>query len=193
MKKPNNYDNVQTETKKLPAGGYICEIIQYEETKSKAGNEMLKVCLDIAEGEYKGFFAEMWTRAKMAAFPNDAKYPHAGTSYIVTEDAEGNCSRSFKQFCTAMEDSGNIVWDKTDKLTDLQGAKVGVIFRREETEYNGSAYWQTKPMAYRSVDSIRSGDFKVPEDKPLQSSGYPQFQQPSAPQGFTAVTEDIPF
>lgn len=192
MRKPNNYENTVTEPKKLPAGGYVCQILACEETKSKAGADMLKVAFEIAEGEYKGFFAELWQNKKMAAFPDEAKYPREGTDYILTSDADGNCSRKFKGFCTALEDSGATVWVRNE-LADLEGARVGVIFRREETEYNGRSWWQTIPMSYRSVDTIREGKYKVPEDKPLPAPAYPQYQQPAAPQGFTAVTEDIPF
>ena len=40
MKKPNNYDEYQLGGgKRLSAGGYICKIMQVEETKSKAGKE----------------------------------------------------------------------------------------------------------------------------------------------------------
>ena len=192
-RKPNNYDNVSVESKKLPAGGYICEIIACNENaKSKAGNDMMLIRLEIVEGEYKGYFAELWREKKLAAFPDEAKYPREGTDYIMYEDNEGNCNRKFKGFCTALEDSGNIVWDR-DELADLEGARVGVIFRREETEYNGRSWWQTIPMSYRSVDTIREGRYKVPEDKPLPAPAYPQYQQPAPAPGFTAVTDDIPF
>ena len=185
MRKPNNYENTSTgESRRLPAGGYICTVVSCTETKSRAGRPMLKIELEIAEGDFKGWFNEIWTERRMAKFPDEVKYPHEGASYIVTEDNDGNCSRSFKQFCTALEDSGAIVWNG-DELADLTGAVVGVIFRREEGEYNGKRYWQTKPMAYRSVDTIRQGKFTVPEDKPLaEPEQYP---------GFTAVSDDCPF
>ena len=193
MRMPKNYENTAAEFKRLPAGGYICEILTCEETRSKSGKPMLKITLDIVDGEYKDYFKTLWRDKRMAAFPAEVKYPPEGTAYIVSEDNEGNCSKSFKQFCTALEDSGNIVWDHGE-LADLQGAEVGVLFRREETEYNGQCYWNTKPMAYRSVDTIKSGKFKVPDDKPLQSAGPLQYQAPAAPAaGFSTVSEDIPF
>ena len=204
MKKPNNYANTTTESKKLPAGGYICKIVACKETESKAGKPMLKIALEILEGEHRGFFAELWRDRKMAAFPNEAKYPNEGTAYILTEDYEGNCSKSFKGFCTALEDSGNIVWNAQDELADLTGAVVGVLFRREENEYEGRTFWQTKPFSFRSVDRIRKGDYTVPEDKPLTQSAQPgsSYQQGSyqnsyqgAYQGspYESVKEDIPF
>lgn len=186
MRKPNNYENTSAgESKRLPAGGYICSIVSAEETKSRAGRPMLKVELEIAEGDYKGWFNEVWTAKKLAAFPNEAKYPNEGTAYVLAEDSAGNCSRNFKQFCTALEDSGNIVWDGGE-LADLTGSVVGVIFRREENEYNGKRYWQTKPLSFRSIETIHSGKFTVPEDKPM-AEAEPQYK------GFKAVNEDCPF
>ena len=193
MKKPNNYANTKTESKKLPAGGYICKIVAAKETESKTGRPMLKVALEILEGEYRGFFSELWKDKKMAAFPNEAKYPNEGTAYILTEDNDGNCSRSFKGFCTALEESGATVWGPNDELADLKGAEVGVIFRREENEYNGRTFWQTKPLSFRSIDTIRSGGYTVPEDKPLEQNAAPANPWDDTPQGFTKVNEDIPF
>ena len=63
MNKPANWDSVEAitgEYKKLPAGGYVCSIVRAECTKSKNGKEMLKLAIDIAEGEYKDFYLNQY-------------------------------------------------------------------------------------------------------------------------------------
>ena len=64
---------------------------------------------------------------------------------------------------------------------------VGVIFGREEyAKQDGTKAWSTKAQLCIPVAKIRSGDFKIPEDKPLaqlpgeyRTPGYtaPQFDQ----------------
>ena len=62
MEMPNDFQTTQGfgDYTPLPAGGYICRIMGVEETKSKSGRDMIKVSLDIAEGEFKNRFAEAW-------------------------------------------------------------------------------------------------------------------------------------
>ena len=194
MRKPNNYANTTApgDFKRLPAGGYICQIIKAEETRSSKGNPMMKVALEIDEGEYAGFFGNLWRELKLSSDrPSEVKYPNEGIAYIVTVDRDGNCSKSFKGFCSALEDSGTQVWSDKDELLPLKGAKVGVIFRREENEYNGRTFWKTKPIGFRAMQRILDGDFTVPDDKPL-GNPYAGTGFESA-DSFAAAEDDIPF
>ena len=194
MRKPNNYANTTAagDFKKLPAGGYVCQILKAEETKSSTGKPMLKLALEICEGEYAGFFQLLWREKKLGSErPTEVKYPNEGMAYILTEDQEGNCSRTFKALCTALEESGTKVWSEKDELMPLKDAKVGVIFRREEDSYNGRTFWKTRPIGYRSVKRILDGDFTVPEDKYLPNNiTGTGFQSVDS---FSAAEDDIPF
>lgn len=64
--KPSNYDNQQVLPEqsfmRLPKGGYVCKILTVEEQTSKAGNPYLLINMDIAEGEYIGFFADDYNK-----------------------------------------------------------------------------------------------------------------------------------
>ena len=188
-KKPRDYDNVKIgESRILPAGGYVCKILKAEETESRAGRPMIKVAFDITEGEYAGYFRDMFDRWKAAAdAPAEVKWPFSGTKWILLFDIEGATNRDFKSFCTALEESGTEVW-KNDifDVARLKDAKVGVIFRREEHEYIGRS-WRTVPCGFRSVKTIKDGTFNVPEDKPLPA----QSTEPA--DSFSALEDDIPF
>lgn len=204
MVKPNNYNSTSVDGDfiVLPADGYVCQILGIEETVSQnSGKEMLKVALDICEGDYAGFFQMKWKEKKLGAEnPSTVKYPSDGIAYIVTEDANGNCSKRFKGFCTALEDSGIEVWGANDEflIGNVKNAKVGVIFRREESEYNGKTYWNTKPMTFRSVQRIEDGDYTIPDDKYLEKPiGFNPYTPTVPPtvetDSFSAAEDDIPF
>ena len=192
FKKPKDYDNVKVgERKILPAGGYVCRILKAEETESKAGKPMIKVAFDIAEGEFKGYFRDMFDSWKAGSDdPQSVKWPFTGTKWILLYNNEGETNRDFKSFCTALEDSGTDVWKKDAfDAAGLKDAQLGIIFRREEHEYMNTRSWRTVPVWFRSVDSVRGGDFTVPDDKPLpQITGTLDI-----PDSFSAAEDDIPF
>ena len=192
FKKPKDYDNVKVgERKILPAGGYVCKILKAEETESKNGKPMLKVAFDITDGEYAGYFKDMFNAWKEGSDdPQSVKWPFTGTKWILLYNNEGETNRDFKSFCTALEESGILVWRKdVFDVGALKDANVGIIFRREEHEYMNTRSWRTVPCGFRSVKTIQEGAFNVPEDKPLpQAAGALDI-----PDSFSAAEDDIPF
>lgn len=191
FKKPSDYDSVKVgDYKVLPAGGYVCRIIKAEETKSGTGKDMLKVAFDICEGEYAGYFMDQFNARKAAAEnPKEVKWAFSGTKWILLYNNEGKTNRDFKSFCTALEDSGTDVW-KGDVLDtkNLKDATVGIIFRREEHEYQNVTNWRTVPFGFRSVKTIEDGTFNVPEDKPIVKAS-----DLASLDNFSAAEDDIPF
>ena len=194
-KKPSDYDSVQTGGyKTLPAGGYICRIINAEECESSTGKPMLKFIFDICDGEYTSYFMDQFNDRKAAAeHPNDVKWPFNGTKWILLLNNEGKTNRDFKSFCTAVEESGTTVWVKdTFDAKRLKDAQVGIIFRNEENEYNDKYYWRAVPFFFRSVEAIEKGDFQIPKDKPISKPTLPS-PMGDIPDNFSAAEDDIPF
>ena len=190
FKKPKDYDNVKVgEPRILPAGGYICKILNAEETESRNGKPMLKVSFDIDEGEFKGYFRDLFKGWKENSDdPATVKWPFTGTKWVMFYNSEGKTNRDFKSFCTALEDSGTKVWiNDTFDVNGLRGATIGLIFRREEHEYNNARSWRTVPVGFRSVKTIEEGNYNVPEDKPLPEPVLTETDS------FTALDEDLPF
>ena len=190
FKKPKDYDNVKVgEPRILPAGGYICKILNAEETESRNGKPMLKVSFDIDEGEYKGYFRDLFKGWKESSDdPATVKWPFTGTKWVMFYNSEGKTNRDFKSFCTALEDSGTKVWiNDTFDVNGLRGATLGLIFRREEHEYNNARSWRTVPVGFRSVKTIEDGNYNVPEDKPLPEPVLTETDS------FTVLDEDLPF
>lgn len=190
FKKPKDYDNVRVgDLRILPAGGYICKILKAEETTSRTGKPMLKVFFDICDGEFDGYFKNMFQNWKAASDdPQSVKWPFTGTKWILFYDNEGKTNRDFKSFCTALEDSGITVWrGDTFDVGALKDANVGIIFRREEHEYNNARSWRTVPFGFRSVRTVEEGTYNVPADKALPE------QVLSDTDSFEALDEDLPF
>ena len=190
FKKPKDYDSVKVgEPRILPAGGYICRILNAEETESRNRKPMLKVSFDIDEGEYKGYFRDLFKGWKESSDdPATVKWPFTGTKWVMFYNSEGKTNRDFKSFCTALEDSGTKVWiNDTFDVNGLRGATLGLIFRREEHEYNNARSWRTVPVGFRSVKTIEDGNYNVPEDKPLPEPILTETDS------FQALEEDLPF
>lgn len=164
--------NVQAarEYTKLHPGGYICRIIKAEDVP---GKEYLKIEYDIVEGEFKDYFRELSER-----------FNFWGGSFI--RSYKDNALPFFKAFITAVEESNrgyNFDYDESK----LVGKYVGLILGEEE--YVGQSTGEVKVRIYvhstRSVETIKSGNFTVPELKKLQ----PQLQQSNN----QITDDDLPF
>ncbi|MCM1579167.1 MAG: DUF669 domain-containing protein [Ruminococcus sp.] len=185
MNKPKDFDSVQAygEWQPLPAGGYVCRIMQVEETVSKAGNEMIKISLDIAEGEYQSYFANSY---KSDTRP-DRKWGCVAHQ-LEYDPVNPNCTnKGFKTFTSAVTESNKgfeIPWGNNFGA-GFANKLVGCIFRREEyMGTDGKSHFSTKPYMFRSVETIRKGGFKIPDDKLLgDGTGgyYPQNTNTNAP------------
>lgn len=182
MIKPKDYDNVQefTTSAPLPPGGYVCRIMAVEETTAKtSGAPMLKISLEIAEGEHKGFYANMYRSDTR----QDKKWGCVVNQLVY--DTSGATSRGFKTFNTAVEHSNSgfkIAWGD-NYAACFKNKLIGGIFRREQFRADdGSLRFATKCYMFRSADEIRKG-VKVPPDKLLDGSTSSSSSASSMPFG----------
>lgn len=168
MKKFENWDKVEAkipgEFETLKPGGYICKILQVkaeENDGTKSYDTLLRIFFDIAEGEYKDYFKKQFERRKEQN--PDAKWPGMYYQPVKADDLG-----YFKGFITAIEKSNpGYKWNWDEKT--LVGKLFGGIFGEEEYEGNdGSIKTKVRCRFIRSVDTVRSGDFKIPELKPLK-------------------------
>lgn len=187
MLKPLDFDNVQANSSFTPLapGGYVCRIMGTEEGVTRNGAPTFNVSLDIAEGPEANRFA---TEYRNDTRP-DKKWGCVYRQLITTKD--GGTSPFFKGLITAIEESNGMTVQWTDNqeafAAQFKGKLVGVIFGREEyAKQDGTKAWSTKAQLCMPIAKIHSGDFKVPEDKPLaqlpgeyRTPGYtaPQFDQ----------------
>ncbi len=139
MEKPSNWDDLPAETSgnfERPIGPQICEIVDVIEDISKAsGNPMVVYDLDIADGDFIGYFRKMFER-------NSTK-PWPCKMYRVTN--EENMPR-FKGDIKAIEES-NTGFTFDFNLSSLVGKLVGCNFREEEYigREDGNIHTSIKP------------------------------------------------
>lgn len=201
MQKFQNYDAVNAIGEYTPVdlGGHYAVIKKVEETKSKAGKDMIVVYFDFClPDKQANYFA--------AEFTNDVrpekKWPHAGTVYILTADYQDATkpSRNFKTFCNAVEKSNSgfqIPWGEAWGK-QFVNKKIGVVFGEVENFYNGKTSMRHEPRWFCSWDKVK--DARVPNPKLLpegQKTETPVTATPAVNSGFINVPEgetgDTPF
>jgi hypothetical protein len=167
MKRYDGYDKVEAftgEYEKMEVGGQVCRILQVKAEEPEPGTKnydtLLKIGFDIAEGDYAGYYKRQHDRKKENK--PEAKWPGMYYQTIKQDDL-----RYFKGFITAIEQSNTgFKWDWDEQK--LKNKLFGGIFGEEEYKGNdGKVHTSVKLQWIRSVDKIRSGDFKVPEVKKL--------------------------
>ena len=168
MQKPNSFDEVVAggEFTPIEVGGHHAVIVSVKEQKSSTGKDMVVVALDFAKSDKQaGYFK--------AQFDNDTrsdkKWPYQAVQYIVSEDAEGKCSKSFKGFITAFERSNNITTNWGDKFCDqFKNKKIGVVYGEVEEEYNGEI--KTRRRIRWFCEDAKVDSSAIPEKKYLNSA-----------------------
>ena len=200
INKPKNWESVQPTTYEsrvqLPVGAYVVRIFGAEIKTSNSGKPYLKLSFDIAEGQYAGFFKTQYDSSVLSN-RNWHGWINQG---IPTDDgceADERIKGYFAAFVKAICDSNpGFVWTWDEQT--LNGKLVGVLFRNEEWDWNGKHGWSVRPLLCMSAERVRSGDYKLPREKPLHantatSGGY-SFAPTAQNNGFTAVeTDDLPF
>jgi len=191
MKPFNNWNDVKatTERQKLPMGGYICKIMEAKIQKTRTGSEMLVISLDIADGDYKDYYANDYRSQNK----EDKKWRGVVRYFLPVEDGsekDAYTKSNFKAFTNAVEDSNlNYHWDWDEE--GLKGKFIGMITRNEEWEWNGKTGFSVRPFKLIAAEKIKSGDFTLPNDKYLDGTA-PAAQNNN---GFTDISEadDLPF
>lgn len=200
MQKPNDYDNTQAQGEYIPVelGGHKLVIKQVTETVSKTGKPMIVVCFDFAPDDVQpGYFMEQF---KNDIRP-DKKWPNQATQYILTEDADGNCSRSFKTFTTCVEHSNTgFTTQWGDNFgAQFKGKKIGGVFGEQMDYYNGREITKRVMRWFVSLDKVTTA--VIPEKNETQAyknhmSGYAAGATPVG-DGFmnisAGIDEELPF
>ena len=166
-----DYDEIQVFEggAQLPVGGYELTIVGAK-VEQFTNCEILKIAFDIVNHEqFSGFYANRFKSAK--AQNPDAKWGGVFDVFIPKDDGselDGYTKQAFKRFITSVEKSNEgYVWNWDEK--SLKGKAFGGVFGREEfITKEGDRKFAVKCRFPRSIDSIRSGDYKIPEDKLLK-------------------------
>ena len=167
IKKFKDYDSIQVfEGASIEPGGYELQIINTKVEKFD-NCEILKIAFDIINNEqYAGFYSTRFKAAK--ATDQNAKWSGIFDVFIPKDDGsekDGYTKTAFKRFITSVEKSNEgYIWN-WDELS-LKGKMFGGVFGREEFKTKEGTYkFATKCRFPRSIESIRTGNFTIPDDK----------------------------
>jgi hypothetical protein len=198
IKKFSDYDSIQVfeGSQGIEPGGYELKIIGAKVEKF-ANCEILKVAFDIVENEkYAGYYANKFKAAKNQN--PDAKWAGIFDVFIPKDDGsekDGYTKTAFKRFITSVEKSNDgYTWNWNEGT--LKGKLFGGVFGREQFETkNGKLAFAVKCRFPRSIESIREGNFTIPEDKLLYKPAPESVGSSSVPEGFVeiATEDDLPF
>lgn len=185
MNKPNNYDvTPDGNFEPIELGGHIIVIKRVKEAMSRSNRPMLVVAFDFAPNDTQpGYF----TKSFEADIRPDKKWPHAGTSWILIEGNDGNCTKNFKSFISCFEKSNNCVAVWGDNFAaQFTNKVIGGVYGEVESSYNGKTSIRHELRWFCEAEKAKTA--AVPDFKPLSSSG----KTASAPEG--CIPDDsIPF
>jgi len=168
-----NLENVEEvqEYKRVVAGAYVCKITMVEDKEDK---EYLRIEYDIAEGEFKNYYANLMENKGFWGANFIRSYKERALPF-------------FKGLITSIvESNANYKWDNDE--IKLIGKYVGLVLGEEEYFKNdGSMSTRLYVSKVLSVKHIKEGDIKIPEYKTVVNND-------KSANGVTPIDDsDIPF
>lgn len=158
---------------KLPAGGYVCGITAVEDVPDK---EFLRFEFDIAEGEYKNTYRELYDARGFWAGKFNKSYKKKAEGY-------------FKTMLNAFEASNKgFVFNDDEKV--FKRKLIGLVLGYEEyIGTDGAVKERLQVTDFLPAEDIREGKFTVPALKKLDGG------TDSGSTSFTEVSgdDDLPF
>lgn len=142
------------EYKRLTAGAYVCTITKAEDRKDR---ENVQLLVDIAEGEFEGYFSDSFYNGKDWAHNVILSYrtPKGLGMTKGRLEAIQACNPGFDPFAA---------WDG-DRMDMFVGRKVGVVFRDEE-------YWSKKNNCFE-VGNPKPDRLCTFEEMELEKNQHP--------------------
>lgn len=170
MQRIENWDTVEAkgmeDFKALPIGAYECIIRKAMVHKNPTTEkESFRVCVDIANGDFKGYFQKRFDNN-----PNsDKKWDNNATRYLAFQ---GDNSAYFKGFITCVENSNpGYKWDWDE--TKLTNKKICGVFQYEEYEkQDGTKAVKVRLNKFRSLDKMKEAIENLSDSVRLLNGTY---------------------
>lgn len=184
--KYENADEV-VEFDSIPVGPQIVKILQVDDIVDR---EYLKVLVDIADGEYKNFFNEMYQKDSR----EDKKWPAQGTVYVSYKKP---AEKFFAAFIKAVEKSNTkFAWDWNPGT--LKGKFFVANYGEEEwlkENEDGTKEVATsiKVVERRSLRAFRDNQIDIPKKKELKNKPETKSKEQVETKNFDDIDEDLPF
>lgn len=182
IQRPSNWNEVQapTESRKLDITAAVAGIKQATVQEDDYGAKLC-ILFDIAEGDHIGWYQEEF-KSQQPRPGEEKRWKGVLRLWLPKHDGSEQDEwtiRTLKGFTTAIEKSNpGYQWNWDER--SLAGKYIGILYRNEEWEFNGSTGWSKRPFRAISVDSVREGSFRAPKDKPLKNkTAAPSYSAPS--------------
>jgi len=180
MQKPIDYDQSQAQQfgdySKPAPGAYIMKIVAAKEQMSKSGRPMLVLALDIAEGEFKNHFKNLFDF--LVKKNNQTTWP-----CVHRRCTDRNQISYFKGDIKIIEESNSgFIFNFTENT--LIGKRVGCMLGEKETQ-SGKIILEPKFLC--SVEKALSGTLQPPK---MKQSNNPPTSWDDSNEG---KQEDLPF
>ena len=178
----------------LPKGAYVLKILHAKEEPNRNGSGThLVVSYDIAEGEYKDYFLNLYNSRD----GEDKKWPADGQYYLTvpSDNAEAYVWTNWNSFFADLEDSNNGFVFGGDPA-QLKGKLIGGKFANIQSEYNGTVYDHIRMRWTCVAEDVRQDKAgKMPNDRLIQATAArPEFPASddfvSVPEG---MDDELPF
>ena len=187
MQRIENWNEIEAkgmeDFKALPIGAYECIIRKAEVyTNAKTGKESFKVEVDIASGEYKGYFQKRFDNNN-----NSTKtWDNNSTRYLAFE---GDNTAYFKGFITCVENSNpGYTWDWDE--TKLTGKRICGVYQYEEYEkQDGSRAVKVRLSKFRSLDKMKESNGNLNDSVRLLNGSYMSIDDYNERKETTAATD----
>ena len=190
MNKPKGYDQAQASGgfKSITAGTHKIKILKAIDTKSKAGQPMLQLNCDIAEGEFKDYYRKAYDYKKQ-------NYGSATWGCVIRKLCDENDDRTigyFKGMMTAIENSNQgYKWDWQEE--SLRNKVACGVFDYDKPWQNdkGEMVQTVKIQSLRSLDMLGKVEPKGKQEikPPFGASN----REAPPPDGFDVSDEELPF
>lgn len=172
----NNVEEVK-DFNKLPAGGYVCGITAVEDVPA---SEYLKLEFDIAEGEFKNYYRNLYDNRGFWAGKFIKSYKEKALGF-------------FKKMLTAFEKSNaGFKFDDDEKI--LKRKLIGLVIGYEQ--YLGSDNTVKERIVvtdFLPVDDVRAGRFEIPALKPLSDDDQDKLADSRETVMDISEDDDLPF
>ena len=171
-----------------PVGAYVAKITAVRVLKPGEENvrrETIEVMLEIAEGDYKGRYTEVWNSQK----ERFDKPQYKGRFRLVppVDGDEDWRKRAFEGNLWCVEQSNpGYTWDWDEKK--LTGKLVGISVRRYLYTYNDKDRETTEIGKFETADDVRNGKCKPMKDRDNRTVGSSNSTDGS---GFTEVSAEV--
>ncbi len=163
MKRLNGFEKAKrySDQERLPAGGYILNIINVEYKENDWG-DVIVLSFDIEEGEHKGFY----TANYKGQVGEDKRWKGNYRLRVPKDDGTEQDDWNMRRFKTVIanfeESNPGFHWDWDEQK--LKGKKIGALFNNKEYEFDGRHGFFTNCHSLVTVEKIKSGKFVIPED-----------------------------